>query len=221
MKRGTNEEDHQQNVFAFHELFRHPETSKGLEDAILAQGKEDSFLAAVRKCLGVCQETNRCFQDGKPQHKCADLYIQSRGCLAQFIAKDSFLSTFDCLKKNGSYDKCFNEVLKMQKEVEKELTRNADLIHYSDLEKKAFETCGHLRLPTTIVGLDLALACSMSMICPTQFSRFEKCLSSNNEDFSKCGKEGRELMKEFQPFMEKVWVKDFYFLVRGREDLKQ
>lgn len=209
-------DDSRVDIPRFHDLFRQPDTAIGLDDAVAERSNDDSvFLKASRKCMGICHAANQCFRDGRPVEACVDLYIQSRGCLASFFAKKSFEKASKCISESRRYDTCQVEVLEMQKAVEKVLTKEGRNVHFSQTEQKAFDQCGYFTLTSTMAELDANLGCSMAIVAPQVFAVFTQCLEKNGGEMGKCTKEGRRLMKEFQPFMEKVWIKDPYFLIRG------
>ena len=169
-----------------------------------------------RKCLGVCGDTTKCLrQRGGDDSRCLNLFFQSRGCLASALAADAFGAMDACMGREQSYNRCASPLRRMHGAVERALAQLADDTEMSAPEKTAWQTCGSPTKAQSAEHLNVILGCSMQHVCPAQLDRFVDCEAQAGRN---CGDDARELLTAFRPYMEKLWLKDPQFLVRGTSE---
>ena len=89
----------------------------------------------------------------------------------------------------------------------------------SPAEASALSDCGSVTGAKSGEHLEMILGCSMSHVCPVELEAMGRCWASSKGDLTKCATEGRVLMTAFRSYMEKVWAKDKYFMLRGASNL--
>ncbi len=200
------------------DLFREP----GIADASLAvvSPEDSAALAAVKKCFGICNETSNCMKrQGESDRHCIDLFLNSRACLAQFVSRSAFDALIKCSKEKSSYSECASELISVHKATEKALDALDEATVLNPDEASAVANCGSVTQAKSRNHLNMILGCSMSHVCLAELDALGQCWLEKEGDLSKCVTEGRALMTAFRPYMEKMWIKDKQFMIRGVKNL--
>lgn len=176
----------------------------------------DPIAMAIRKCVAHSQEAAKCLSSrGPEQSRCLDLFFNSRACLAKFIAPSFFLSLSSCMQSHHSFNSCVEPLQSMHEEVEKMLTDYDKKKPWSAEEKEAFSVCGSLFDAQSRSQMDMKVGCSMSYVCPVELALFSTCLQKTGGRINLCRSEARTLLVSFMPYLEKSWIKDPDYLLRG------
>ena len=213
------------SVPRFDVLFKEP----GVADALYTLPEADSTgeggadsnstaMQGIRDCLGLCGDTTKCLrQRGTEDPRCLNLFLQSRGCLASRLGletKPRFDAMDECMQREKSFNKCGPELRQMHAAVEKKLKKMDEDLPMSGIEQDAWERCGSPTQGASVDHLNVILGCAMQVVCPQELNQFVACSSGE------CVSEKRALLGAFRPYMEKVWLRDPLFLVRGASEFK-
>jgi hypothetical protein len=193
----------------FDSLFTEPGIAEGMYGKT---GEENDFQKALNDCLPICGDTMKCLNlRGTRDQTCLSLFFNSRGCLARHFAREKFEQMDRCMKGSETFGECSSELVKMHKAVEEELTKREKALKLSENEQKAWDNCGSPSTANSRDQMNIIFGCAMKYVCPAELETFILKFDSS----SQYKVEGKALMTAFRPYMEKLWLKDPLFLLRG------
>ena len=180
---------------------------------------------AVRDCLGICGDVTKCFMQRGTRHShCLELFFNSRGCLAARLTEETRRRHGEmdqCMQREQSFTECARELRLMHGAVEKALKDLTDESKegcpaaFNEAEQRAWSNCGSPTRAASGEHLNLLLGCSMQQVCPEQLQRWATCQAGGDNT---CETESRQLLAAFRPYMDKVYLRDAHFLVRGSSE---
>jgi hypothetical protein len=208
------------SVLPFGELLSQPQISRVLLEPQPATN--DQVLTAVRKCIGAYGEAAKCLGlNGPDNRKCVVRYIQAQACMATVLAPSKFEALQTCVTANqGRAGPCESEMVSMQRTNAAIVNKYATDLKFEGDEDRAWTKCGTPTVGTTQEHVSAILGCSMSTVCPSQVERWASCMNRTANHSSACVLEGQSLLLCFRPYMEKVYIKDPLYLLRGAGDLE-
>lgn len=119
----------------------------------------------------------------------------------------------ECMAQERSFNRCHAALVAMNGAVERELSKLDTSLVFKEgsAEAVAWETCGSPVQASSREHLNLILGCSFQKVAEAQLLSFIACTATGHE----CQEERAALIREARPYMEKVYVKEPAFLLRG------
>lgn len=198
-------------------LFRTPAVNAVLSEPLADDATVPDAVRAMRKCIALFGDATRCFSfGGEDDQRCMMRYLNAQGCLGTVLEPRKHADLLRCMEERHDLNACEAPMIALQQANSKVLDAYADALVLQGPEETAWTSCGTLAHAPSADVANMVLGCSMSFVCPEPLERWLECTQGTGVDTAgACHEQGRQLLRAFRPYLEKVYFKDPLYLMRG------